>query len=473
VTSVLLSALVPPDARLLGAPDVPVTRLDYDSRQVRAGSLFACLRGAVTDGHDHAPAAVARGAVALLCERPLDLGVPEIIVTDARAALGPVASRFHGEPSRVLTVVGVTGTNGKTTVVHLLRSIARAAGRDSEVIGTLTGTRTTPEAPDLQARLAELRDEGVDLVAIEVSSHALALRRVDGTWFSAVGFTNLSQDHLDFHPDMDDYFSAKARLFEPGRAAVAVVNVDDPWGARLASTAGVPVIPVHVADVQVLDADARGSRYRWRDQTVHLPLAGGFNVANAVLAGELAVALGIDGATVAEGLARADPVPGRFELVEAGQAFPVVVDYAHTPDGLARLLQSAREVTAGRVIVVFGCGGDRDRAKRPLMGEIAGRLADEVIVTSDNPRGEDPGSIVAAVLEGVPSGTTVDTLLDRRAAIADALARARDDDMVVIAGKGHETTQEVGGQVFEFDDREVARALLAGRRGGATGDGPA
>jgi UDP-N-acetylmuramoyl-L-alanyl-D-glutamate--2,6-diaminopimelate ligase len=464
VTSVQLQALVPPGARLSGAPETEVRRIDYDSRTVEDGSLFACLPGAVSDGHDHAPAAVGRGAVALLCERPLGLGVPEIVVADSRAALGPLASRFNGEPSRSLTVVGVTGTNGKTTVVHLLRAIAREAGRRAEVVGTLTGARTTPEAPDLQARMAELRDDGVDLLALEVSSHALALRRVDGTWFSAVGFTNLSQDHLDFHPDLEDYFAAKARLFGAGWAGVGVVNVDDPWGARLADEAGVPVVPVRAASVEIDHADARGSRFVWRGQRIDLPLAGAFNVANAVVAAELASALGVDEAAIARGLGRAEPVPGRFELVEAGQRFAVVVDYAHTPDGLERLLQSARAVTSGRLLVVFGCGGDRDRAKRPLMGEVAARLADEVVVTSDNPRHERPEAIVDEILTGTAraeaSPASVRTVLDRRAAIADALGRARDDDMVVIAGKGHETTQDIGGQLFDFDDRAVVRSLL-------------
>jgi UDP-N-acetylmuramoyl-L-alanyl-D-glutamate--2,6-diaminopimelate ligase len=472
VTSVQLQALVPPDARFRGAPDVEVRRIDYDSRQVGPGSLFACLPGSVADGHDHAPAAVQRGAVALLCERSLGLGVPEIVVDDARAALGPLASRFHGDPSRHLTVVGVTGTNGKTTVVHLLRAIGEADGRSTEVIGTLTGARTTPEAPDLQARLAEARDAGVGLVAMEVSSHALALRRVDGTWFSAVGFTNLSQDHLDFHADMDDYYAAKARLFTRDRAAVAVVNADDPWGARLASEAALPVVAVHPDRVEVLEATARGTRFRWRGAEVRLPLAGSFNVANALVAAEVASALGIADAAVVAGLAAVPPVPGRFELIEEGQAFTVVVDYAHTPDGLARLLQSARAVTAGRVLVVFGCGGDRDRAKRPQMGAVAARLADEVVLTGDNPRSEDPDEILAQIRSGIPDGAVVRTVPDRRAAIADALARARDDDMVVIAGKGHETTQDLGARVVDFDDRQVARQLLGsaagepGREGG-------
>lgn len=465
MTSVQLQAFVPPGARLIGAPEVEVTRLDYDSRQVEPGSLFACLPGAASDGHDHAPAAVERGAVALLCERPLGLGVPEVVVDDARAALGPLAARFHGEPSRAMSVVGVTGTNGKTTVVHLLRQIGEVAGRASSVIGTLTGARTTPEAPDLQARLAELRDGGVELVAMEVSSHALALHRVDGTWFSAVAFTNLSQDHLDFHGDLDSYYAAKARLFATDRAGIAVVNVDDEWGARLAGETMLPVVPVHPAGVEVVEATARGTRFRWRGIEVQLPLAGAFNVANALVAAELAATLGIGETDVAAGLAAAPPVPGRFELVEAGQAFAVVVDYAHTPDGLHRLLESARAVTPGRVLVVFGCGGDRDRAKRPLMGAVAAEMADEVVLTNDNPRREDPGEILAQIRAGVAVDDHVRVVPDRREAIADVLARARDDDMVVIAGKGHETTQDLGDRVVDFDDRSVALELLVAGAG--------
>jgi UDP-N-acetylmuramoyl-L-alanyl-D-glutamate--2,6-diaminopimelate ligase len=471
VTRVHLADLLPVAPGLADAPDpveadaVVVDRVDHDSRAVEPGSLFACLRGATTDGHDHAPEAVRRGAVALLCERPLGLGVPEVRVADARIALGPVAARAAGDPSHHLTVVGVTGTNGKTTTTHLVRAIFDAAGRPCTVIGTLSGARTTPEATDLQRTLASELAAGAEAAAIEISSHALELHRIDGTRVAVAGFTNLSQDHLDFHGDLESYFQAKARLFTPGIAAAAVINVDDEHGARLAATTEVPVVAVHLDDLPDLRLEASRTRFTWRGHEVDLPLAGRFNAANAVLAAELAAVCGIDEATIVGGLAGAAPIPGRFEVV--GTAGPVVVvDYAHTPDGLERALATAREVTSGRVLVVFGCGGDRDRGKRPLMGEVASRLADEAIVTDDNPRHEDPDVIVAEILGGVPAGVPVRVERDRRAAIADAIGAAREHDVVLIAGKGHETTQVVGDEVRPFDDVAVARAVLAASSGG-------
>jgi UDP-N-acetylmuramoyl-L-alanyl-D-glutamate--2,6-diaminopimelate ligase len=463
-------AAVDPGADLSAA----IAAVHYDSRLVTPGSLFACLRGGSTDGHDHAPEAVDRGAVALLCERPLGLGVPELVVEDARAALGPIAARFHGDPSQSLAVVGVTGTNGKTTTVHLLHAIFEAAGRRCGVIGTLTGTRTTPEAPDLQALLAAWRDEGADAVAMEVSSHALALHRVDGTRFRAVGFTNLSQDHLDFHGDLESYFLAKARLFTPHLADAAVVDADDVWGARLVASATIPTVELHPNAVEGLELGLDVTRFTWRGHRVELPLAGRFNVANALVAAHLALALDVEEAAVVEGLRAAEHVPGRFEVVDAGQPFAVVVDYAHTPDGLERALAAAREVTPGRVIVVFGCGGDRDRAKRPLMGAAAQAGADLVVITSDNPRGEDPEAIIGEVVAGVEADALargrVRVVTERRAAIAEALAAARDDDVVIIAGKGHETVQVIGAAERPFDDRAVAAELVAA--GLASGGAP-
>jgi UDP-N-acetylmuramoyl-L-alanyl-D-glutamate--2,6-diaminopimelate ligase len=450
-------------ARLLAAGDgdVAVTGVAHDSRAVVAGDLFCCVRGEHTDGHDHAPQAVAAGAVAVLCERVLGVDAPQVVVPDVRVAMGPAAAAVHGHPAERLVVIGVTGTNGKTTTVHLLRSILEHAGRRSAVIGTLTGTRTTPEAPELQRRFAELLAEGIEAVAMEVSSHALALHRVDGTRFRVAVFTNLSADHLDFHRTMEEYFQAKARLFTPELADAAVVNTDDPRGRLLRDAALIPTRGFSLDEVVNLEVGRTASRFTWRGHQVSLPLGGRFNVTNALAAAEAAITLGIEPAVAAGGLAAAGPVPGRFEAVDAGQAFDVIVDYAHTPDGLERLLHTARELVGeGRVLVVFGCGGDRDRAKRPLMGEVAGRLADRVLLTSDNPRSEDPAVIISQVRSGFDDDRNLRVEPNRRRAIALALDEAVPGDIVVIAGKGHETTQTVGDATVAFDDRAVARELL-------------
>ncbi len=443
--------------------EVEVTAVTHDSRSVGPGALFCCIPGSQVDGHDLAPAAVTAGAVALLCERPLGLGVPELRVRSVRAAMGPVAAAVHGDPSTQLEVVGVTGTNGKTTTTHLLAAILDAAGRPCGVIGTLTGARTTPEAPELQARLAGFVAEGRRAVAMEVSSHALEQHRVDATTFAVAVFTNLSQDHLDYHGTMEAYFRAKARLFEPGRSARAVVNLDDPYGRLLHDAATIPTTGFSLADATEVELGAQGSRFCWRGSQVRTPLAGRFNLANALAAATAATELGVDVEAVAHGLAAARAVPGRFELVDAGQPFAVVVDYAHTPDGMAQVLVAARELTGpgGRVLVVFGCGGDRDRAKRPAMGASAAAGADVVVVTSDNPRSEDPHAIIASVRAGIPHDARPIIEPDRRAAIALALERAVAGDVVVIAGKGHETTQVIGVSCAPFDDRVVARELLS------------
>jgi UDP-N-acetylmuramoyl-L-alanyl-D-glutamate--2,6-diaminopimelate ligase len=370
--------------------------------------------------------------------------------------MGPAAAAVHGHPSAALSVVGVTGTNGKTTTTWLLQAVLEAAGRPTGLIGTLSGARTTPEAPDLQARLAALRDEGRSAVAMEVSSHALALHRVDGTRFAVAVFTNLGRDHLDFHDSVEDYFAAKARLFSPDLADVAVLGLDDPHGRLLRDAARIPTVGYSLADVEDLQLGPRSSAGRWRGHRLQVPLGGAFNVWNALAAATAALQLGVDEATVVEGLAAAPPVPGRFEAVELEAPFAAVVDYAHTPDALEALLGAARSTApGGRLLVVFGCGGDRDRTKRPAMGEVAARLADVVVVTSDNPRSEDPAAIATAVREGAEGPAAVTTELDRRAAIATALAEARPGDVVVVAGKGHETTQDTGGTVLPFDDRAV------------------
>ena len=464
---VLLAGL--PGAELAGGDaDAEISSVEFDSRSVTPGALFCALRGERTDGHDHVTAAVEAGAAAVLAERPLDLHVPVVVVADTRVAMAAVAVRFHGEPARALTLVGITGTNGKTTTTYLLRAVFEAAGMRADVVGTLSGTRTTPEAPELQARLAALRDDGVQAVAMEVSSHALDLHRVDGTWFAATVFTNLSRDHLDYHQTMEAYFEAKARLFDPAFTDRAVVNLDSPYGRLLSDSAKVTTVGFSLDDAVGLEVGPSGSRFTWRGYPVTLSLGGRFNVANALAAAEAAVAVGIDPEVVAEGLSRPLVVPGRFELVDGGQLFPVVVDYAHTPDGLEQLLDAARELVGadGRVTVVFGCGGDRDATKRPAMGEVAARLADRVVLTADNSRREQTRAIIAAVQQGydrITDGRALDLVIepDRRAAIRGALAGAGPEDVVVIAGKGHESTQVLGDESVPFDDRVVAGDELA------------
>jgi UDP-N-acetylmuramoyl-L-alanyl-D-glutamate--2,6-diaminopimelate ligase len=450
--------------------DVDVKAITFDSQAVASGTMYCCVPGQRFDGHDFAPAAVAAGATALLVRRPLDLPVAQVVVEDVRAAVGPLADALYGHPSRAVTVIGVTGTNGKTTTTHLLEAIYRAAGRPAASIGTLSGTRTTPEAPVLQATLARLRDEGREVVAMEVSSHALVQHRVDAVAFAAAVFTNLTQDHLDYHATMEDYFAAKRRLFESGRAAVAVVNVDDPWGRRLRNelqarrqeTGEAAPVPFSLDDLDELVIGADGSRFRWRGHEVALRLGGRFNVRNALAAATTAATLGVDGPSIVAGLEAVDSVRGRFEPVKAGQPFTVLVDYAHTPDGLEQALASARELTGsgGRVIVVFGAGGDRDRGKRPLMGAAASRYADYAVVTSDNPRSEDPQRIIEEVVAGANSNAELEVEVDRARAIEGALRVAQPGDVVVIAGKGHERVQEMAGRVVAFDDAEVARQAL-------------
>ncbi len=438
----------------------------HDTRAVADGALFCCVRGSRVDGHDLAAAAVQQGAAALVVDHVLPLDVPQLVVDDVRAALGPVAAAFWGHPSRHLTVVGVTGTAGKTTITHLLASILAADGRPCGIIGTLRGARTTPEAPELQALLADHRRRGDTAVAMEVSSHGLELGRVDATRFAVAVFTNLSQDHLDFHGTMDDYFAAKARLFSPVFTDRAVICADDAWGRRLLATVGgrgdVETIAYRLDDAADLRLSPGGAAFWWRGHEVRLQLAGRFNVRNAVGAATAAAVLGIAPAVIARGLAATAPVPGRFEAVDAGQSFTVIVDYSHKPDALEQALASGRELVTGdgELTVVFGAGGDRDSEKRPVMGEVAARLADQVLLTSDNPRSEDPLAIIADIRGGIPAGVAVRTEPDRRRAIELAVASARPGGVVVVAGKGHETTQLIGDRARPFDDRVVAREAL-------------
>ncbi len=441
---------------------IAVRDVEHDSRLVGPGAVFACIQGADVDGHRFAAEAVSAGAVGLLAERPVPSGVPCLVVESVRGALGPAAAAVHGHPSRRLHLAGVTGTNGKTTTVRLVAGLLRAAGSETAEIGTLTGALTTPEATDLQRTLARALHRGATAAVVEVSSHGLAQRRVDGCRFGVAAFTNLGHDHLDYHGSMENYFAAKARLFTRGLADRAVVDVTTEWGRRLAEVAAseIPVIEVDQREIEVIDADTRSSTFCWRGQRVRLPMAGAFTRANAVLAAEVAVALGLDPATAAAGLAEAEPVPGRFESVQSGQDFAVIVDYAHTPGGLAAALGAARSLTDGDLTVVFGAGGDRDRGKRPEMGATADRLADRVIVTSDNPRSEDPEQIISEIVEGM-SRAPARCDPDRRLALRFAVSTARPGDTVLIAGKGHETSQTIGDERLPFDDRAVVSDEIA------------
>jgi UDP-N-acetylmuramoyl-L-alanyl-D-glutamate--2,6-diaminopimelate ligase len=469
---------------MIGDPLVEVTAVTHDSRLVIPGACFACIRGETTDGHDYAPAAVAAGATALLVQRRLPLDVTQARVADVRAVLGPFAARCYGEPSHTMSCLGVTGTNGKTTATHLLEAIGQAAGYRTGLIGTLgarvdgddvPGVLTTPEASDLQALLARMRDAGVAFVAIEVSSHALVQHRVDGTRFRVACFTNLSPEHLDFHHSIEAYFEAKASLFDPVRASAAAVNLDDPRGPLLARRAAAHGLAVKTFGMDVPAADVSAEvveagpatrfvlRADGRRAVIRSPLVGRFNVSNSLAAAASALAAGIPFAAVADGLQAPVRVPGRLERVDAGQPFFVLVDYAHSPDALSRVLDVARGLAGdGRVLVVFGAGGDRDHEKRPHMGRAVGAAADVTVLTSDNPRSEDPAEIAAAVRPGLEAtGARFTIELDRRAAIRRTLHEAAPGDVVVIAGKGHETGQTAMGVTRPFDDRTVAREELA------------
>jgi UDP-N-acetylmuramoyl-L-alanyl-D-glutamate--2,6-diaminopimelate ligase len=451
-----------------------VTALAYDNRAVTPGTVFFCVPGFTRDGHDFAPDAVERGAAALVVERPLGLGVPEVVVPSVRRAMAPAAARLYGDPTATLRAVGITGTNGKTTTAFLLRALLEAAGVRTGLVGTVTAVvggqareaaRTTPEAIDLQRAFREMLDAGDEAVVMEVSSHALELGRADAIHWAASVFTNLTQDHLDFHPTMEDYFAAKRRLLR-ATEGTRIVNVDDAYGRRLAAelpdavTVGIDSPDARLRATDLCSA-MTGTRFRLGDLELTVPLPGRFNVLNALCAVAAARALGVDDGVIARALPGADRAPGRFEPVDEGQPFAVLVDYAHTPDSLDNVLRAARELSDGRVIVVFGAGGDRDRGKRPLMGAVARERADVVIVTSDNPRSEDPEAIVAEILRGAGDGAQA--VLDRREAIERAVGLAEPGDVVVIAGKGHEHGQEIAGGVkLPFDDVDVARRALRG-----------
>jgi UDP-N-acetylmuramoyl-L-alanyl-D-glutamate--2,6-diaminopimelate ligase len=489
----LLDAL--PEKTVRGILPETVTGVAYDSRKVTPGSLFVAVPGLRQDGRRYIRDALERGATAVVLEGDdvlADSAIGRVVVPSSREALARVADAYFGHPSRGLLVVGITGTNGKTTTSLLVDALLQAGGRETGLIGTIqyrigaesrTAGQTTPEAVELQSLLAEMVDNGVSGVAMEVSSHALALHRVDGVEFDVAVFTNLTQDHLDFHLTFEAYRAAKARLFAllaagAKRCRTAVINRDDQAGRSMVAGLPLAVITFGLAggnDVKPrwfvsgfegikMDVDTPRGTVR-----IESPLVGEHNVMNLLAAVGVGLALRMDPHAIGQALGRVTAVPGRFERVEAGQPFLVAVDYAHTPDALERVLTTARKLAGagGRLGVVFGCGGDRDRGKRPLMGEIAARLADRVWVTSDNPRSERPEAIIAEIVAGIPLAGADPlrhaTNPDRKSAIRDALDWARAGDVVIIAGKGHETYQIIGSEVLSFDDREVARAVLAGR----------
>jgi UDP-N-acetylmuramoyl-L-alanyl-D-glutamate--2,6-diaminopimelate ligase len=478
--------------RVVGDPAAEITKLVYDSRQAGPGALFFCVPGEKVDGHDFALDVVEAGAAALVVERELVVAAPQVVVADARAAMAELAARFHGDPTSELRVVGVTGTNGKTTTAFLVREILEYAGISCGLLGTVKQVvggveeeveRTTPEAIELQATFRRMLAAGDEACVMEVSSHALALHRADAIHFEVAAFTNLTQDHLDFHADMEEYFAAKRLLFEAG-PGTAIVNVDDEYGRRLAeefesvtfSAAGAEAdysareVEFDAGGAQFTATQGPTGRFQRRglgnrpvggEVRVRTRLPGHFNVSNALGALAAAEALGVGAEAAVAGLAAAAPPPGRFEPIDEGQEFAVIVDYAHTPDSVENVLRAARRLTSGRLIAVFGAGGDRDRDKRPKMGRAGAELADLVIVTSDNPRSEDPAAIVAEVAAGAEGAGDLEIEVDRRAAIALAVSRAEPGDTVVIAGKGHEQGQEFeAGRKIPFDDRDVAREEL-------------
>jgi UDP-N-acetylmuramoyl-L-alanyl-D-glutamate--2,6-diaminopimelate ligase len=476
----LLSKLVENmDLKLINAEkDVEIERIEYDSRRVKPGAIFSCVVGTFRDGHDYAEGAYKNGAAALIVERELPFPIPQIIAKNSRRAMAQLAAKLYGYPAKELRIIGVTGTNGKTTTTYMVKSVAEKCGLKVGLIGTIRNIigdrvistqRTTPESTELQEILRMMADERVDLVVMEVSSHSLDQERVYGLQFEVGGFTNLTQDHLDYHKTFDNYLAAKKKLFE--RSAFAVVNADDPHSEKLLEGLDIPRMTyavrepadIYANDIEICVRDVEfdmttpvGSAH------IAVPIPGLFNVFNAMLAAGICVRLGFPIEKIAGGLADVSGVTGRMESLDTtGFPFSVILDFAHTPDGIINLLTSVREFAKGRVMTVFGCGGDRDHAKRPIMGEAAGRYSDFCVVTSDNPRTEDPMSIIGNVLDGV-NKTAVEYVViqNRREAIKYALTHARPDDVVVLAGKGHETYQEINNVKYPFDEKVVVAELL-------------
>ena len=475
----LLAQIAPqPDA----VADTMVTGVAFRADEVCEGDVFFCVRGKVHDGHGFADAALARGAAALVVERELlGLQIPQYVVPDTRLALGYAAAEFWGRPSESMQVFGVTGTNGKTTTTYVLDSILRAAGHTTGIIGTVEtrignervpATRTTPESSEVQALLARMRDAGVTAVSMEVSSHAIDLHRVDAVAFAAVGFTNLTQDHLDYHETISQYAAVKKRLFTDFSVSARVIDTDDEFGAGMAKEFTDAITVGRRDGVTVRASEESPSPDGTcfilvtgaEQMPVRLPLSGGYNVNNALMAAGCALSSGIPLTTVVAGLEAAPQVPGRLERIDEGQRFAVLVDYAHTPDSLDKASAAVKRITSGRTIVVFGCGGDRDPSKRPLMAAAAARHADLAIITSDNPRSEDPASIISQIEPGLAgTAASYEIVLDRQRAILRALELAQPGDSVLIAGKGHENYQIFADKTIHFDDREVAREGLRSR----------
>ncbi len=461
-------------------PQAEITAVDYDSRKVGRGSLFCCLVGEKTDGHNFASMAVEKGASALICQRPLPLNVPQLIVPDGREAMARAAACFYGHPERELTMLAVTGTNGKTSVTYMVKSVAETAGKKVGLIGTIQNLigeekvyteRTTPESVDLFALLRRMADKGVELVVMEVSSHALAQQRVAGIPFKAGLFTNLTQDHLDYHKTFENYRAAKKKLF--AQCGIAILNGDDETAAYMKEGLSIPVWTMGIHHpgefyARGIEITTQGASFHLftpqGNGRISLHISGLFSVYNAMGTAALCTAAGVPFSCIVKGLEGLRGVAGRLECVDTGdRPFSVYVDYAHTPDALQNVLETARGFTRRRLISVFGCGGDRDHGKRPIMGEIGGRYSDHVILTSDNPRTEDPMDILKAVEEGVKRTATPYIVTEnRREAIREALEEAGDGDVIVIAGKGHESYQEINGVRHHFDDKEIVLSLLRG-----------
>lgn len=463
--------------RLIGK-DTEVNRIEYDSRKVSEGNLFCCIVGAVSDGHDFAQKAVNAGAAALLTERELPINIPQLVTGDTRIAMAEIAAAFYGYPAKGMKIIGVTGTNGKTTTTHMVKSIAEQAGLKVGMIGTIHNMiggesidtdRTTPESVDLQALLKRMKDEGVDLVAMEVSSHSLVQERVHGVEFDTGVFTNLTQDHLDYHKTFENYIAAKKTLFRQCKRAV--VNLDDPRSHDMTEGLNIPVTSFGIrskADITATEIEITAKGVQFDIHTpegstrVHIPIPGLFSVFNAMGAVAVSLEIGLPMSAIKRGLENMLSVSGRLEpLPTDGRNFSILLDYAHTPDALENILKTVREFAPARIITVFGCGGDRDRAKRPIMGEVAGRFSDFLVVTSDNPRSEDPFAIIQAIEEGVRrSGCEHVTIENRKVAIRYALRHAQKDDIIVLAGKGHESYQEIKGIKHHFDEKEIVAELL-------------
>ena len=442
--------------------DPEVKRAIHDSREVIEGDIFCCLRGETTDGHNYVQEAIDSGASAILAEEASGLDIPTFLVEDVRTVLPRVASRIVGNPSREISVVGVTGTNGKTSVVSMLAEILRTHGIPTATIGTLTGLLTTPESPELQRELRKYCSDGVEVVAMEVSSHSLVQKRVDETYFSTVAFTNLSHDHLDFHGKMESYYQAKGLLFTRRFSEKAVIETDSEYGRSYfekAISSGMEVESFSIKNRNVV-FEQKSSSFDWRGERVTIPLGGPFAFANALLSAEIAIQLGLEVQEILPGLNSLNGINGRFESLPVTQEVSAIIDYAHTPSALAKLLEGCRKIVAGRIILVFGCGGDRDSEKRPLMGEVASMGADVNILTSDNPRSEDAQKIISEIASGMAVKPQV-VEVDRQKAIEEAVDEAEPGDLIVIAGRGHEEYQEIQGKAIPFSDRAVLLDVIS------------